>query len=590
MKKSLFLITLGLLLLAACGGGKRYHALMHEADSLLTAGDAVTAYRLLAEADSQKTAWSRREEMDYELLKAQAQNRAYVDFQTDSVLRVVARYYDRHGTPNQRLKAHYLLGCAYRDLHEAPLALLSWEDAVACADTLSPACDFATLFRVYGQMADIYFRQYMPEKQLDAQMKSSTFALQAGDTLYYIRGLLKRNDAYLALGDTEAIFRNVDYVRELYLQKGLTDNAAQVYQTAIRIAIEKGLYQRADSLMQVFENQSGFFDREGNISPTREIYYYNKGMYYLGINQLDSSEHWFRKALKVKELELNAYHGLMSLYKIKGNIDSTFKYSKLYDKALVEHMSQTKATAIVQAEGLYNYSHQQQIAQEQQERAHEFELALISVVASGIIVCMLAMWIFHKKKEEKLKLMEIYSKALDDLSRVRRESELLKQSLSKKEITQELLREKEEQIKKLHAVVRKLKKQIGKSANLVFQQKLEESEIVKTFQSISHDSYDSSSDLRIRIRARAATKKEWKMMMNAIQTSHPSFYLLIHQHNLSELKQKVCILSFLGFDTPTMATLINANPGSISNARTALAKELFNLSSAHDLNAYLHEL
>ncbi|MBO4801857.1 MAG: hypothetical protein J5545_08345, partial [Bacteroidaceae bacterium] len=192
MKKSLFFFMLGLLLLAACGGGKRYHALMHEADSLLTAGDAVAAYRLLAAADSQKTAWSRREEMDYELLKAQAQNLAYVDFQTDSVLRIVARYYDRHGTPNQRLRAHYLLGCTYRDLHEAPLALLSWEDAVACADTLSPACDFATLFRVYGQMADVYFRQFMPEKELVVRENFCHYALLAGDTLNYIRGLLLR--------------------------------------------------------------------------------------------------------------------------------------------------------------------------------------------------------------------------------------------------------------------------------------------------------------------------------------------------------------------------------------------------------------
>jgi hypothetical protein len=239
---------------------------------------------------------------------------------------------------------------------------------------------------------------------------------------------------------------------------------------------------------------------------------------------------------------------------------------------------------------MYDYHRHERIAQEQKERAHEFEIALISVVAVGIIVAMLVIWFFQKKKEEKLKLMELYSSALTDLNKARQDCELLQQSLSKKEVTKKLLAEKEGQIHELQIVVKKLRKQIGKSANLVLQQKLEESEIVKTFQTISHDSYDSSDELRKRIRARAATKREWKSMTEALQISHPALYLFIHKHNLSELKQKVCILSYLGFDTPTMATLIDAQPGSISNARTALARELFNLSSAHDLNRYLHEI
>ena len=63
--------------------------------------------------------------MRYELLLAEAQNKLGHPFTTDSVLRRVVGYYDRHGSANQRLKSRYLLGCAYRDLHEAPIALLT---------------------------------------------------------------------------------------------------------------------------------------------------------------------------------------------------------------------------------------------------------------------------------------------------------------------------------------------------------------------------------------------------------------------------------------------------------------------------------
>ena len=47
-------------------------------------------------------------------------NKNYVPFSTDSVMQEVADYYDHHGPPNERMEAHYLLGCVYRDMGEAP--------------------------------------------------------------------------------------------------------------------------------------------------------------------------------------------------------------------------------------------------------------------------------------------------------------------------------------------------------------------------------------------------------------------------------------------------------------------------------------
>ena len=57
----------------------------------------------------------RHERMQEELLCARRMNKEYIDFTTDSVMKEVAAYYDRHGSPNERMEAHYLLGCAYRD-------------------------------------------------------------------------------------------------------------------------------------------------------------------------------------------------------------------------------------------------------------------------------------------------------------------------------------------------------------------------------------------------------------------------------------------------------------------------------------------
>ena len=532
----------------------------------------------------------RADRMQAVLDSALEQNRNYIPFTSDSALLEVVGYYDRYGTPNDRLRAHYALGCVYRDLHDAPIALLTWERGIAAADTTAADCDFATLFRVYGQMADIYFRQYMPEKQLEAQNQFCKYALQAGDTLNYIGGLLRRNDAYLALGDTAAVFRNIETVRQLYLERGLKAEAAQVFPSAIQIALINNKFEYADSMMQIFEQESGLFDEQGNIVTAREKYYYFKGQYFLWIGKYDSAVHQFRKLLKYDDVLIDGYRGLLSVFQHQHNSDSIYKYARLYEDALAKYLKETHTHAITLSEGMYDYSRQQQMAQAQKLRANRFKFAVIILVFLGIIVSLLVVWVLQKKKVEKRQLLEIYRNALDDLTKAKNETQLLQQSLSKKETTKKLLQEKEAQILQLETVVKKLQRQIGNSTNLVLMQRMEESEIVRTFQTIAHDTYDSTDELRKRIKARPATKAEWKMMIETLQICQPNLYLMILKHHLSDLKQKVCILSYLGFDTPTMATLIGAQTGSVSNARTALAKELFNLKSAHDLDAHLREI
>ena len=521
----------------------------------------------------------RADRMRAVLDSALQQNRNYIPFTSDSALLEVVEYYDRYGTPNDRLRAHYALGCVYRDLHDAPIALLTWERGIAATDTTAADCDFATLFRVYGQMASIYFRQYMPEKQLEAENAFSHYALCAGDTLNYIGGLLRRNDAYLALGDTAAVFRNIEHVRQLYLERGLKAEAAQVYPSAIQIALTRNQLEQAREMMNVFEGESGLFDEQGNIAPYREIYYYNKGMYYLGINRLDSAEHWFRRVLSVNGLESNAYHGLLSLYKYKGNIDSTFKYSNLYDKALVDFMGQTKTTAISQAEGMYDYSRQQQMAQAQERRANSFKLALIAFLTIGFAIALRVRWIAGKRKEEKKHLLNTYHLALDELDKIKRETEVLRNATSTNRETDQLLKEKVEQIEELETLVDQLKKQVGESESITIKQKLEDTEIVKSFHSMA-DYHNGNTP-------RTATAKEWGTLMETIRSCHPTFYFFLQSHKLSDLKQKVCLLSYLGFDNTAIETLTNANKGSISNARKSLAQELFHLTSARELNGYL---
>ena len=85
---------------------------------------------------------------------------------TVSEVQPYADFFDDHGTANDRLLAHYLLGLAYSDHGEAPMALECYQKAAKCADTLSTDCDYVQLARVYGQMANVFYYQGLYRQML----------------------------------------------------------------------------------------------------------------------------------------------------------------------------------------------------------------------------------------------------------------------------------------------------------------------------------------------------------------------------------------------------------------------------------------
>ena len=86
------------------------------------------------------------------------------------------QFFDNHGTPNDRLLAHYLLGRAYHDHGEAPMALECYQNAIDCADTLSADCNCSQLARVYAQMAQIFYEQGLYREQLVFQQQGVKYA------------------------------------------------------------------------------------------------------------------------------------------------------------------------------------------------------------------------------------------------------------------------------------------------------------------------------------------------------------------------------------------------------------------------------
>ncbi|MBP5771957.1 MAG: hypothetical protein J6W75_11515 [Bacteroidaceae bacterium] len=529
-----------------------------------------------------------RERMEQIIHDAKEQNLNYVPFTTDSLLREAVAYYDRHGTANERLLAHYLLGCAYRDMNEAPLAIITWEDAVACADTTATDCDYATLFRVYGQMADVYYRQYLTEKQLESSEKFCRFAQLANDTLNYLRGFLLKNSAYMALGDTLSVLRNIDDARTVYLKYGYFREAAQVYASAIEIAVDACQYDKADSLMGIYETDSGLFDEEGNIAPSRERYYYVKGMYFLGLHNLDSAEIYFRRILTFEAHVIDGYRGLLAVYDKRKNIDSIIKYSTLYEDALVDYLDETTTDAVVQATAMYDYRRQEKAVLLQEHKTHQIRHFLfVTIVGFSLVIFVLVQRYKAKQRKrdwEIKNLLDKYMRAMQDASCKEQELSVLRQHLSTATETVLLMRAKEQEYRQLQSKLSEYEREFSCLKSSEKSSALLNSDIVRLFHQIAEARTVRKGSKVETIQPRKATEEEWCVLQETIRQCLPLFYARITEEGQLTCQEfQVCLLMRLDFRSTDTANLVGTSPSRISNVKKSVNIKLFGKSDSNTL-------
>ena len=151
-----FLLVLAFIF-SACGPDKHVDSIIAEAQQLLDSNPD-SALIVLDDIRENKTDWPRSQQMCYELVYTQAQNKAYVNFTTDSIVLSLVDYYNRHGNANEQMMANYMAGCAYRDLEDALSALKYLNLAVDAVNEKDEDCDLNTLMRVYSQMGGLYQR------------------------------------------------------------------------------------------------------------------------------------------------------------------------------------------------------------------------------------------------------------------------------------------------------------------------------------------------------------------------------------------------------------------------------------------------
>lgn len=467
-------------------------------------------------------------------------------------------YFDDHGTSNDQMLAHYLLGLAYYDHGEAPTALQCYQEAMERTDTTATDCDYAQLCRVSSQMAQVFYEQGLYREQLYFQRKAVEYAWKGKDTLAGLMNYEQEGYAYLNLKDTISAITIFENVAKQFIALGNNQKGAIALGGSISPLIDMGNYNKARNYINMYDSMSGLFDASGNIVQGREVYYNVKGFYFLYTGVLDSAEFYFRKELRDGK-DFNNQHagsrGLVELYRNFHRPDSIAKYS-LYAYAMSDSLYKKRAAKEVERiQAMYNYSRHQEVARKESERAALANRKLFICFIVLLAALLLSSWLYIARKKMIDNLQNIAAQ-LDDY---KRENYELKQNAS---ANQWQIAENEKRISQLE-------KKLGKYSKLVFfgEEKMENDlKLSPNYQKLEEFAYKG---LKL-------SENDWDIICNLISEYFPGFYdFLLLNLQVNSTEYHICLLLRLHFKTGEIANMLGVTPPYISKISTEILANLF---------------
>ena len=524
---------------------------------------------------------------------ADSLNKADQPLPSDSLLRDAANWYDRHGTANERMRAHYLLGRCYHDLGEAPRALECYQHAAEQADTTREDCDLHQLHLIYGQMADLYYAQYLPDDEMQALQTCERIAWKERDTLPALKAYELRFRPYYQKNDTDSILYYVTHAYQLYRKYGYNQEAANIIGMRACIYLDRHQYAEAQKDLRIYKNESGLFDKQGNIIRGREIRYYDEGRYQLGIGHVDSALYWFRRTLSYGYAEA-AYKGMLEVYKQKHIADSVAKYAELFAKANDDSYLENSMELMRMQTSLYNYQRNKQIAEQKEAEAARERRGRIRNATIIVILLLTGFSLFlfiRKRQKQRLQRMEkAYTELLDKLSVANRnytalfeEYQELNQGMAltehQKQEYHTLLETKKLEINYLEEKMAILEQDLR---NLIDQEHAPatffETDIYQLFhtRSVFH------------IGQKCPNKQEWKKFEATLRRYFPRYYqFIVKEGGLPENQCHLCILIKAGFNEQEMGVLMGKDSNQIYRLKKLANKKLFGTADASSLKPHL---
>ena len=570
--------------LSSCSN-RKYEQTITRADNLmeLSQDSARSALAILDSIRPDLSKMGKSTQMRYQLVYAKGMNKGYVDFTTDSLMKEIVDYYDNHGTCQQQMLAHYLLGCVYRDLGDSPASLSCYNDAVEKVDTTSSDCDYKLLTRVYEQQGALFLSQSMPQNALSAYQKAEKYAWIAKDTLSAVLSYEHLGNIYEYMGNMNKVIEVYENASRRYRQYGYPVQAARALGGAIQALILTKQYAKAKKYMDVFEAESGYFQKDSCYSYINySHYYYLKGLYCLESHS-DSAKYWFTKCQEFAKTNNNKSFSAYAwyLYYIKHQqMDSVAKYSEqafAYNDSANLDMERD---LMQKMQAIYDYDRWKNVAHNEEIKATRANLTLlvsILVSVSVIIIGILTFLVYRKKRKLELQEKEEQENLIrQQIYDTKQELELLR-TVNDRKIA-DVIKEKEQTINKLKEDLKDIRDKYSNSSLSDVDILLKESSIYKRIKYLELHPKETMRE------------NDWIELEETIEQLIPSFIPLL-KNRLNVIGYRICLLVKLEISTSSIAILLGLSSSAISKYRKVMLEKLCGRSGKpKDFDEYIRQI
>lgn len=333
-------------------------------------------------------------QMYYGLLKTKAEDKEYIRHTSDSLMKEVVHFYESHRNTEKLMEAYYYLGCVYRDMKDAPRAMVAFQKAIEEGGNTQR---YDILGRVYEQMGTILAYQSLYEDALKAYKTSYAYNVKQKE------------------GEGKGIVYALRNQGRMYEVLNRLDSAEYYYQKAYEIAFKLNDQQVIYSISIEFGNVYLHFGK-----PTRAmklfsempqkhkegdaIYLYGLGSAYMAIAKPDSAQYYYKEALKEGKrnqsiyMKSSIYKALSTIEAQKSDYPSAFEYAEK-SLALEDSIKEkTRTEAIGKIHALYNYRYTEEENQQLLLKSQQTQIYIYLLIIAVLLIAGIAAIYFNQKR------------------------------------------------------------------------------------------------------------------------------------------------------------------------------------------------
>lgn len=422
------------LLIAACSGEVDKEELPSDIKELMTVVEynPDSALKEIPTLEQKYAKADQSVKMCIALMKYKAEDKSYVIHSSDSIIRLITKYYEDYGTNADKLAAYYYMGGTYRDMRNYPLAIIWYLKGIdAIKEEDCTRNDSIILANLYGQIADAYKKM----RDYNTMMKYAEYSHNLKNKLgkRSIRSIHSMAGYYQFCGQNDSAYNYYVEVSKMIEERN------EIRKYIFMLGEHLGFYVHNDYTTDADICYKTICSIENTEIPDN-VFSAKADYNMICRGDTDSATYYLSKAYNVskdiKKKQLYAKE-LYYLYKNKRvNNDSSLHYATLFVQYTDSVDSIFKFQQAKDMQNDYMVKRIEQMKAEQQEASQQNENQLMIIIVCVLTLTIIFLIFSLKKKtmyekeiemtiQERNETMKAYNKIKSELDEKYCETDLL---------------------------------------------------------------------------------------------------------------------------------------------------------------------